>query len=85
MTTNVFKRGLFSARSRCSRSSRGMLFPTLKRGATQLSKPFVKRKPFVGDVSGEYLITTGYIQSLAHGRSSNDEAQARRNGKRSVA
>jgi hypothetical protein len=48
----------------------------LERGDTQLSKLLVRGESFVGAVSEGELINAGYIQSLAHGRSSNDEAQA---------
>jgi hypothetical protein len=68
--TNVVN--LFSARSRYTRSSRGKLVSTVAAWG-QLSKPWA-RGSF--DVSDGHLIKAGYIQSLARGRSSNDEAQA---------
>jgi hypothetical protein len=71
-TVRRVRQSLFSARSRFTRSSRGRLVSKFVAWA-QLSKPWA-RESFV--VSDGHLIKTGYIQSLARGRSSSNEAQA---------
>jgi hypothetical protein len=69
---NGFKRGYFPRVHAALVRLVGSSFPQLQRGEHP-SKPWV-RGSFV--VSDEHLINADYIQSLARGRSSNDEAQA---------